>query len=189
MQLYFTMPKPGETIREGSVVTWLKNIGENLEEKNPLVELETEKAVFTAESPFRGILKEILVKENESVKVGTPLAIFEVSEEDGEKYSMLGVGVPLGEKGKVELKSSSVEEMNEVEKSEISGSTQNFLSTNYSPFIRKIAKENHLTLEELEKIPREQTGKRLTKEDVLEYLQHKGGSPSPRPSPARGEGE
>lgn len=186
MQLYFTMPKPGETIREGSVVTWLKNIGENLEEKNPLVELETEKAVFTAESPFRGILKEILVKENESVKVGTPLAIFEVSEEDGEKYSMLGVGIPLGA-GIEESKASLTDEITEVEKSESFNSLENSLSTNYSPLIRKLAKENHLTLEELERIPRKQTGERLTKEDVLEFLQNKKNPSSPQSSSATRE--
>src|SRR4029450_4738929 len=85
MEFFLTMPKPGETIREGRVVQWLKAVGASLEEQEPLVELETEKAVFTFESPFRGVLKEILGPEGD-----------QVSEEDGERYKLLGVGLPAG---------------------------------------------------------------------------------------------
>src|SRR4029434_10672988 len=96
MEFFLTMPKPGETIREGRVVQWLKKPGDSLEEQEPLVELETEKAAFTFESPFRGVLKEILVPEGEQVPVGERLARFQVSEEDGERYKLLGVGLPAG---------------------------------------------------------------------------------------------
>ena len=185
MQLYFTMPKPGETIREGSIVKWLKNPTDFLDEKDPLVELETEKAVFTAESPFRGILKEILVKENEEVKVGTPLALFDVSEEDGEKYVMLGVGMPVQENVDVGAPLGAPKNEEISQKKGAASSTPTIYRGNYSPFIRKLAKENHLTEKELEKIPRKRTGERLTKEDLLEYLKK---SPSPQPSPTRGEG-
>src|SRR4029434_11271261 len=97
MEFFLTMPKPGETIREGRVVQWLKKPCDSLEEQEPLVELETEKAVFTFESPFRGVLKEILVPEGEQVPVGERLARFQVSEEDGARNQILGVGLPAGE--------------------------------------------------------------------------------------------
>src|SRR4030095_7788755 len=96
MDFFLTMPKPGETIRQGRVVQWLKAVGASLEEQEPLVELETEKAVFTFESPFRGVLKEILVPEGEQVPVGERLARFQVSAEDGARYQLLGVGLAAG---------------------------------------------------------------------------------------------
>src|SRR4029434_6035426 len=71
--------------------------GDSLEEQEPLVESETEKAVFTFESPFRGVLREILVPEGEQVPAGGRLARFQVSEEDGARYQILGVGLPAGE--------------------------------------------------------------------------------------------
>lgn len=179
MQLYFTMPKPGETIREGSIVKWLKHPNDSLNEKDPLVELETEKAVFTADSPFRGKLKQILVKENESVKVGTPLALFEVSKEDGEKYLMLGIGIPAEKKEEI-----IIDKITEVEVEKHSTSNVHF-QTSYSPLVRKLAKEYHLDEKDLEKIPRKRTGERLTKEDVLQYVESEKFSSSFQFSPTK----
>jgi pyruvate/2-oxoglutarate dehydrogenase complex dihydrolipoamide acyltransferase (E2) component len=186
MQLYLTMPKPGETIREGSIIQWFKKIGDSVEERESLVELETEKAVFTYESPFRGTLKEILVSENENVNVGAPLALFEVSEEDGAKYTMLGVGLPVGEK-REELGVRSEEK--KAQPLYPSPLTPHPSPVSYSPLIRNLAKEHGLTQEELDQIPRTGPGGRLTKEDLLGYVKKRGTTPlTPALSP-KGEGE
>jgi pyruvate/2-oxoglutarate dehydrogenase complex dihydrolipoamide acyltransferase (E2) component len=170
MQLYLTMPKPGETIREGSVVRWLKRPGDSVEEKEPLVELETEKAIFTYESPFRGLLREIVVPDGKKAAVGAKLALFEVSEEDGNRYSLLGVGLPVSS-------SPSGGGAPFVGAQKVGADTRpapTSSSTAYSPLIRNMAKEHGLSQAELDQIPR--TGPRLTKEDVLAYLKARGGA-------------
>src|SRR5262245_30388197 len=173
MQLYLTMPTPGETIREGSVVRWLKKAGDSVEEKEPLVELETEKAIFTFESPFRGLLREIVVAEGKKVAVGARLALFEVSEEDGKRYNLLGVGLPVGEGV-----SAGAGPPARPQEGQPRGVTPTGLPSSYSPLIRNLAREHGLPLEELDRIPR--TGPRLTKEDVLGYIKNVGAR-FPRP--------
>ncbi len=167
MKIYLTMPKPGETIREGLVVQWLKKAGDAAQENDPLVELETEKAVFTYESPFRGTLQEILISEGKGAAVGVPIALFEVSEEDGKKYLMLGVGRPVvgEERGERREEKKEIRETQKVSPEPLRHSPQG-----YSPLIRNLAREHNLTPEELAKIPHTGPGGRLTKEDVLGYV-------------------
>jgi len=76
MQLEVNMPKWGEMI-EGTVGTWLKNEGDLIKEGEGLVMIETEKINTEMESPSSGKLSKIFVKEGETVKTGTLLAIIE----------------------------------------------------------------------------------------------------------------
>ncbi len=93
MILTLTMPQFGESITQSRIVRWLKNEGDSVSENEPLIEMETEKAVFSYESPFCGRLIKILEREEKELAVGAPLAQFEVSEADGKKYQNLGVGI------------------------------------------------------------------------------------------------
>ncbi len=169
MKLYLTMPKPGETIREGVVVKWLKKVGDILEEKDPLVELETEKAVFTYESPFKGKLEKIMADENESKEVGAPIALFEVSEEDGQRYALLGLGLSVDAAIAHPAKTVETIEVKQAEPLQASSASKN----NYSPLIRNLAKEHTLSNEQLDSIPRSDPKGRLTKEDILKFLEKK----------------
>lgn len=92
MLIALAMPQFGESITQGRIVRWLKKEGESLQENEPLIEMETEKAVFSYESPFRGKLIKILQPDDAEVAVGIDIAQFEVSEGDGKKYLSLGVG-------------------------------------------------------------------------------------------------
>ena len=76
------MPNIGEGVTEGTVTRWLKAEGDAVVRDEPLVEVETDKAVVEIPSPFEGRLAKILVAENETVPVGSPLAEFEIA--DGE---------------------------------------------------------------------------------------------------------
>lgn len=172
MKLYLTMPKPGETIREGVIVKWLKKVGDLLEEKDPLVELETEKAVFTYESPFKGKLEKIMADENDSKEVGSPIALFEVSEEDGQRYALLGLGLSVEAASAQTAKTVETIEVKQAEPLQTSSASK----SNYSPLIRNLAKEHALSNEQLDSIPRSDPRGRLTKEDVLKFLEKK--SPS-----------
>ena len=71
------LPQWGMGMSEGSIVTWLKKVGDSVVEAEPLAEVEAEKVEEILESPATGTLVEILVKEGDSVEVRTVIAIIE----------------------------------------------------------------------------------------------------------------
>src|SRR5215207_8851477 len=68
-----TMPKLGETVTEGTVGSWLKNVGDDVAFDDPLFEVSTDKVDSEIPSPYDGVIVEILVQAGETVPVGTPL--------------------------------------------------------------------------------------------------------------------
>jgi pyruvate dehydrogenase E2 component (dihydrolipoamide acetyltransferase) len=76
----YTMPKSGHLMEEGTIVLWRKKVGEVVNKGEILLEVEMDKGVFEAESTVSGTLKEILVQEQQTVPVGTPLAIIDANE-------------------------------------------------------------------------------------------------------------
>src|SRR5206468_12460573 len=70
-----TMPQLGETVTEGTITRWLKQVGEHVEADEPLFEVSTDKVDSEVPAPVGGVLTEILVAEGETVEVGTRLAV------------------------------------------------------------------------------------------------------------------
>ena len=79
MPTKITMPQLGESVSEGTVGRWLKQEGDLVEKDEPLVEIITDKITEEMPSPYSGTLTEILVKENQTVKVGADIAVMEPS--------------------------------------------------------------------------------------------------------------
>jgi len=77
MATEFTMPMLGEVMEEGKLIEWKKQPGDAVEKGEIILDVETDKVVAEVESPAAGVLKEIFVKEGETVKVNTPLAMIE----------------------------------------------------------------------------------------------------------------
>lgn len=71
------LPQWGMGMSEGSIVTWLKKVGDKVVEDEPLAEVEAEKVEEILEAPATGTLVEILVKEGETIEVRTVVAIIE----------------------------------------------------------------------------------------------------------------
>ena len=69
------MPALGESVTEGTVSTWLKAVGDRVEADEPLLEVATDKVDTEVPSPASGVVEQILVQEDETVEVGTVLAI------------------------------------------------------------------------------------------------------------------
>ena len=104
-QVEVTMPKMGESITEGTVIVWHKQVGDRVELDETLLEIGTDKVDTEVPSPAAGVLKEILVQEGDTVDVGTAIAI--ISEEgaggDGERASESGDrGSGVGDQGEQE---------------------------------------------------------------------------------------
>ncbi|MFZ5872296.1 MAG: biotin/lipoyl-containing protein, partial [Actinomycetota bacterium] len=84
------MPALGESVTEGTVTRWLKQVGDTVEVDEPLLEVSTDKVDTEIPSPFAGTLTQILVEEDETVEVGAKLAIIgEAGEQPG--------GAPTGD--------------------------------------------------------------------------------------------
>src|SRR5439155_10670333 len=69
------MPQLGETVTEGTITRWLKQVGERVEADEPLFEVSTDKVDSEVPAPAAGFVAEILVPEGETVEVGTRLAV------------------------------------------------------------------------------------------------------------------
>ncbi len=77
MTTTFTMPKFGETMEEGTIVKWLRRVGDFVKEGDILVEVDTDKTTLEVESTLSGTLAEILINTGETVPVNTPIALIE----------------------------------------------------------------------------------------------------------------
>jgi 2-oxoisovalerate dehydrogenase E2 component (dihydrolipoyl transacylase) len=77
MATTITMPQLGETVTEGTVAQWLKKIGDSVEKYEAFVEVSTDKVNAEVPSPVTGVIREVLVKEGETVATGTPIAIID----------------------------------------------------------------------------------------------------------------
>lgn len=87
------LPKMGLTMDEATIVTWLKQVGDTVNEEEPIVEVQTDKSILEVEAPHTGVLTEILYEEGELVQVGEILGSIGVSEVsskegNGQKESM-----------------------------------------------------------------------------------------------------
>jgi 2-oxoisovalerate dehydrogenase E2 component (dihydrolipoyl transacylase) len=77
MATTITMPQLGETVTEGTVAQWLKSVGDSVDKYEDFVEVSTDKVNAGVPSPVTGVIKELLVKEGETVATGTPIAVIE----------------------------------------------------------------------------------------------------------------
>src|SRR3954466_16246363 len=75
IRLDVTMPQLGETVTEGTITRWLKQVGDRVEADEPLFEVSTDKVDSEVPAPVAGVITEILVPEGETVEVGTRLAV------------------------------------------------------------------------------------------------------------------
>jgi len=175
------MPQFGESITQARIVHWLKKEGETVAEQEPLVEMETEKSVFSYESPFKGKLVRILEADEAEAPVGKEIAQFEVSDADGKKYLSFGIGKQISGEG-----SESPKAKEESPKSEVQSPRT---ETTLSPLIRSLAKEHGVSEAEAAKIPGTGPGGRVTKDDFLKHVSAsvapaKSSTPASSPAPA-----
>ena len=142
---YITMPRLSDTMEEGTISSWLKKVGDKVQEGEILAEIETDKATMEFESFYDGILSHIAVNEGETVKVDELIAIISENEID--------VSKALESYGKessnisVEESNDSVE-LNEDEKEINTTNTSSDLNERIkaSPLAKKIAKEKNIDL-------------------------------------------
>lgn len=163
----FKMPKMGESITEGTIINWLISEGDSFEEGDILVEVATDKVDNEVPAPSAGTLIKTLFGAKDVVPVGEVIAILEVSEEasSSKKQNVIQNDSEESQKVKKEVKRPKL-----VQAPSTSFSTSNS-NTFFSPLIISIAKEHHISFEELARIPATGNEDRLRKSDIFQYIE------------------
>lgn len=166
-QQEITMPKMGESVMEATITKWVKNEGDYVKADETIVEIATDKVDSEVPSPFEGYLIKKLYKEGDVVQVGKPFAILSTEKEASASVSD-NSNPTNGEIKKTENVSTSVSEL---KSNNIVTSTSEKSSKFFSPLVKTIAKQEGISIAELEKIEGSGLHGRVTKNDVLNYLE------------------
>jgi len=160
------MPKMGESIIEATITKWLKSEGDRLEEDDTIVEIATDKVDSEIPSPVEGTLVKTLFNEGDVVPVGTVIALVETEgEEENVEETVATEAIPGG----IVMPDEKPARPSHEEVSVKQGITQS--TRFYSPLVKSIAKNENIVLAELENIPGSGKDGRVTKRDVLAYLE------------------
>jgi 2-oxoglutarate dehydrogenase E2 component (dihydrolipoamide succinyltransferase) len=171
------LPAMGESVDEATVTLWLKNEGDIIEADDAVVEIATDKVDSEVPSEISGKLLKKLVEENQVVRVGEPLAIIETSQE-------------LPEVEEPEESPTEIPEPNDVKADFLESKAKEILApptpavpttsgdTYFSPLVKSIAKKEGLTEAELQQIPGTGKNGRVTKKDILQFLQSRSLQPN-----------
>ena len=169
------MPRLSDTMEEGTVASWLKNVGDNVEEGDILAEIETDKATMEFESFYEGVLLYVGIAEGESAKVDSLLSI--IGPKGTDVSSIVAAhkeGDLTSNNSKIDSKTATVEAIETIENTPETSSTANTGGRIFaSPLAKKIAKDKGINLSEVKG-----TGEngRIVKRDVENY------TPSSTPS-------
>ncbi|MFC1734380.1 dihydrolipoamide acetyltransferase family protein [candidate division KSB1 bacterium] len=165
------MPKMGESIIEATITKWLKSEGDSIEEEDVIIEIATDKVDSEIPSPVDGRLVKRFFKEGDTVEVGKVIAIIATEGEE--------VDIP------VITEENPVVDSKDVSEKTIEGegfvmhheeeSVETYSDSNrfYSPLVKSIAKEENISVKELDNIKGSGRDGRVTKKDILIYIEQK----------------
>ena len=165
------MPKMGESITEGTILEWKKQVGDKVELDEILLEIGTDKVDSEIPSSASGVIIELLAEPNDVIEVGKAIAKI-----DSEKHAEeLPGDSKKSDESLIEKSPDSIEQSNTAPpNNDIELKDKKF----FSPVVMKIVAENQLSLTELEKIPGTGRSGRVTKKDVLRYISQNENSKS-----------
>ena len=172
------LPAMGESVDEATVTQWLKNEGDIIEADDAIVEIATDKVDSEVPSEISGKLLKKLVEENQVVRVGEPLAIIETSEElpEVEEPEESPTEIPEPPDVKADFLESKAKEILAPPTPAVPTTSGD---TYFSPLVKSIAKKEGLTEAELQQIPGTGKNGRVTKKDILQFLQSRSSQPNP----------
>lgn len=164
------MPKMGESITEATILSWLKKPGDKIGQDESVLEVATDKVDTEVPSTHVGVLKEILAKVGDVVQVGKPIAIITTDADIAETPTASSEGPKKESK-----KTDKVEEPVLNGSNVASHAVADYKNTNrfYSPLVKNIAKEENISVAELETITGSGLESRVTKKDILNYVQNR----------------
>ena len=168
-QFDMIMPKMGESVAEATITKWLKNVGDTVAADESVLEIATDKVDSEVPSPKGGILVKRLFNEGDVVQVGTIIAVIADSMgEAGASSPVTTAPVAQAAPAAVEMKTTPASAP------AISSSADRF----YSPLVKNIAKQEGISQNELDTLAGSGKDGRVTKEDILAYVEKRKSGPS-----------
>jgi 2-oxoglutarate dehydrogenase E2 component (dihydrolipoamide succinyltransferase) len=171
------LPKMGESVAEATLTAWLKDIGDTIDFDEAIVEIATDKVDSEVPSEKKGILIEKCFEINDIIKVGETIAIIETDDDESEKTNTTqSVNIKENDNNlTIEENISKDTNENIIEDTpiEIPSFTKPKNVGFLSPLVRKIIKSEKITDYELVNIPRSGKNNRITKNDILSYLNNR----------------
>lgn len=179
------MPKLGESITEGTIISWSIKVGDTINEDDILFEVNTAKVSAEIPSPVSGKILEILFKEGDTVSVGTVVAIVELEGEEGEEEVSTESAkqeepTPAPAPTKAEEKATPAAPAKVSEEKVSKGTADRW----YSPVVLQKAKDAGISQSELDSVPGTGYEGRLSKRDIELYIDNKKKGVSTTPTPA-----
>ena len=162
------MPKMGESVAEATIIKWVKNEGDKIKIDETVLEIATDKVDSEIPSSFEGVLVKKLFKEGDVVQVGTVIAL--ISSDVNAT-----AGVPQTQAPSAQVTANNTHIAAPV-KEVAHATSHDFSQSNrfYSPLVKNIAKEEGISVQELEKIAGSGKDGRVTKTDILSYIPNRG---------------
>ncbi|MCT1441269.1 2-oxoglutarate dehydrogenase, E2 component, dihydrolipoamide succinyltransferase [Corynebacterium glucuronolyticum] len=175
-----TMPELGESVTEGTITTWLKEVGDEVEVDEPLLEVSTDKVDTEIPSPVAGTLIEILANEDDTVEVGDVIARIgdadaAPAEKEEEPAQEEKKEEPAKEEKKEEPAESKPAEKKEESKPAAASSSEDDHVPYVTPLVRKLAKKHNIDLNTVEGTG---VGGRVRKQDILAIVNGEGSTDS-----------
>lgn len=173
------MPKMGESIMEATILKWVKNVGDKVEMDETILEIATDKVDSEIPSPVEGVVTEILFNEDDIVEIGKVIARIstegEAAVQPSPAVQETSSSTPAPALTNTEVKSAPAAASNV---KEVSSSDGKF----YSPLVKNIAKQEGVSQAELDGIVGSGANNRVTKNDILSYINNRGSQPAPTPT-------
>ncbi|MCY3538908.1 MAG: dihydrolipoamide acetyltransferase family protein [bacterium] len=178
MSTTVSMPQLGETVTEGTVLRWMKEVGDPISLDEAIVEISTDKVDTEIPSPVAGIVREILVGEGETIEVGTDMVVIAATAEEGQDES------PPDEAAAPEPPSpepaSAPTPMPEPEPTPVATTPRPGPGAFLSPVVRRLAREHDIDPSVIAGTGRDG---RVTRNDILAYIESRQTQAPPAPTP------
>ena len=161
-----TLPKMGESVEEATIVNWLKNVGDDVKIDDFIVEIATDKVDSEVPSDVDGKIIELCFKVNDVVKVGETICIIELSKESSSAKTIdiieeiPNIDLVLDDKNDEKIETNEILKPSKIEN-----------DIYISPLVRSIAEKEDITEKELLKISGSGKDGRITKKDILKYIE------------------
>ncbi|WP_040491086.1 dihydrolipoamide acetyltransferase family protein [Xanthomarina gelatinilytica] len=171
------MPKMGESITEGTIINWLVSEGDSFEEGDIILEVATDKVDNEVPAPASGTLVKTMYQAKDVVPVGEVIAMLEVSDEvkPSKKQPALESPDNYRDEERLKVKKEIKKKPAVIPSAAKDSHAKSFSESNknifFSPLVIKIAKEHHISFEELARIPATGHEGRLRKSDVFNYIE------------------
>lgn len=164
------MPKLGESIIEATITKWLLQEGDTVAEDDPIVEIATDKVDSEIPSPVEGKITKVHFAEGDVVAVGAIIALIDMDGEEGDEPT---AEEEIKEKKQSPAPEKSVESVPAETAQKVRSADYSASDRFYSPLVKSIAKKENISIEELNSINGSGKDGRVTKKDILQYLDDK----------------